>query len=250
VGGLVLRNSENVSLTDSVLMNNLPSQIIMIGVKGGIEVKDWVTNKTTNLVTENFTNTGNTIQGNTSSQVVFQDTYLNDSDWTSFQSTLVSSNNTWWNADNSTTPYVVPSPKDGTEDDFSGWQSVTGQDSSSSFKQPGGNPGASCALTPAGTDYWITVDNAALTVKPGKSATFNLTLTPLNFTGTVTLTLDGITEVKGLSATLSASSIVTSGTSVLTVTAGTTTKAGTYSVTVLANNGSITRTVTVQLTVS
>jgi hypothetical protein len=250
VGGLVLRNSENVSLTNSVVMNNSPAEIILIGVKGGIEVTDWVTNKKTNLITENFTNTGNTIQGNSSGQVVFQDSYLNDADWTDFQTTLVSSKNTWWNPDNSSTPYVVPSPRSGTEDDFSSWQSVTGQDSNSSFKQPSGNPGASCDLIPVGTDFWITIDNAALTVKPGKSATFNLTLTPLNFTGTATLTLDGISEVKGLSATLSVSSIKTSGTSVLTVTAGTTTKAGTYSITVLSNSGSITRTVTVQLTVS
>jgi len=105
-------------------------------------------------------------------------------------------------------------------------------------------------LSAVGTDFWITVDNAILTVKPGKSATFNLALTPLNFTGTVDLTLDGITEVKGLSATLSPNSIKTSGTSVLTVTAGTNTAAGTYSIVVIANNGSITHTVTVQLTVS
>jgi hypothetical protein len=250
VGGLVLRNSEGVSLTDSVLMNNAASQIIMIGVKGGIEVTNWQTGKETNLVTQNFTNTGNTIQGNSSTQLLFNDGYLNDSDWTTFQTTLVSKNNTWWNTSNSTTPYTVPSPGDWTGDDFSSWKSTTTQDSSSSFKQPSGNPGASCDLTPAGTDYWITVDNAILTVKPGKSATFNLALTPLNFTGTVTLTLDGITEVKGLSATLSPSSIKTSGTSVLTVTAGTNTAAGTYSIVVIANNGSMTRTVTVQLTVS
>jgi hypothetical protein len=250
VGGLVLRNSEDISLTDSVLLNNAPAEIIMIGVKGGIEVTDWKTNKETNLVTENFTNTGNTIQGNTSGQSLFTDSYLDDSDWTSFQSTLVSKNNTWWNASNSTTQYTVPSPKSGSQDNFSSWKSVTDQDSSSSFKQPAGSPGAACSLTPVGTDYWITVDNAILTVKPGKSATFNLALTPLNFTGTVTLTLDGITEVKGLSATLSTSSIKTSGTSVLTVTAGTNTAAGTYSITVIANNGSMTRTVTVQLTVS
>ncbi len=250
VGGLVLRNSEGVSFTNGVLMNNLVAQIILIGVKGGIEVTNWETGKTTNLVTQNFTNTGNTIQGNDSTQLVFQDSYLVDSDWTSFQSTLVSNNNTWWNAKNTTTPYKVASPKAGTEDDFPSWQSVSGQDSSSSFKAPSGNPGASCALTPVGKDYWITVDNAILTVTKGNSATFNLALTPLNFTGTVTLTLDGITEVKGLSATLSPSSIKTSGTSVLTVTAGTNTAAGTYSIVVIANNGSITRTVTVQLTVS
>jgi Protein of unknown function (DUF1565) len=250
VGGLVLRNSEDVSFTNGVLMNNLPAEIMVIGVKGGIEVTNWQTGKTTNLVTQNFTNTGNTIQGNTSGQSLFTDSYLDDSDWTSFQTTLVSKNNTWWNASNSTTPYTVPSPKSGTQDNFSSWKSVTDQDSSSSFKQPSGSPGAACSLTPVGTDYWITVDNAILTVKPGKSATFNLALTPLNFTGTVTLTLDGITEVKGLSATLSPSSIKTSGTSVLTVTAGTNTAAGTYSITVIANNGSMTRTVTVQLTVS
>jgi hypothetical protein len=250
VGGLVLRNSEGVSLTDSVLLNNAPAEIIMIGVKGGIEVTNWQTGKKTNLVTENFTNSGNTIQGNSSSQILFKDGYLDDSDWTSFQSTLVSKDNTWWNADNSTTPYMVPSPKAGTTDDFSGWKSATTQDSSSSFKKPSGTPGTSCDLTPVGTDFWITVDNAILTVAPGKSTTFNLALTPLNFTGTVTLTLDGITEVKGLSATLSPNSIKTSGTSVLTVTAGKTTKAGTYSITVFANNGSMTRTVTVQLTVS
>ena len=101
-----------------------------------------------------------------------------------------------------------------------------------------------------GTDFWFTVDNAALTVKQGKSATFNLTLTPLNFTSTANLTLDGISEVKGLSSTLSANSIKTSGTSVLTVTASSTTAKGTYDITVLANSGSITRTVTMQLTVN
>jgi hypothetical protein len=250
VGGLVLRNSENVSFTNGVLMNNLVAQVILIGVKGGIEVTNWETGKTTNLVTQNFTNTGNTIQGNDSTQLVFKDSYLVDSDWTSFQSTLVSKNNTWWNANNTTTQFKVASPKAGALNDFSGWQSVTGQDSNSSFTVPSGNPGASCNLTPVGTDYWITVDNAILSVNPGNSATFNLAVTPLNFAGTVTLTLDGITEVKGLSATLSTSSINTSGTSVLTVTAGTNTAAGTYSITVIANNGSLTRTVTVQLTVS
>jgi hypothetical protein len=251
VGGLVLRNSEGISFTNGVIMNNAAAEITMIGVKGGISVTNWQTGKTTNLVTQNFTNTGNTIQGNSTTQSLFTDGYLNDADWTTFQTTLVSKNNTWWNTSSTITPYMVPSPKDWTGDDFEAWQDTTTQDSSgSSYKQPSGNPGASCALTPVGTDYWITVDNASLTVAPGKSATFNLALTPLNFTGTVTLTLDGITEVKGLSATLSATSIKTSGTSVLTVTAGTTTAAGTYSITVIANNGSMTRTVTVQLTVS
>jgi hypothetical protein len=250
VGGLVLRNTEGVSLTNSVLMNNLPNQITVIGILGGIDVTNWVTGKTTNLFTQNFTNQSNTIQGNTSSQGLFKDSYLDGSDWTSFQTTLKSSGNTWWNSQNSTTEFVVPTPKKGSKDDFSGWKSATAQDSSSSFKQPSSGVGNACNLTPAGTDFWFTVDNAALTVAPGKSATFNLTLTPLNFTSTANITLDGITEVKGLSSKLSTTSIKTSGTSTLTVTASSTTAAGTYSITILANSGSITRTVTVQLTVS
>ena len=250
VGGLVLRNSEDVSLTNSVLMNNAPAQIIVIGVKGGISVKNWETGVSKTLFTENFTNTSNTIQGNTSSQQVFRDSYLTGSDWTDFQSTLSSSNNTWWNSSNSTTPFTVASPKAGTQDDFSGWKSTTGQDSSSSFKAPSGSAGSACNLTAAGTDFWFTIDNALLTVKPGGKATYNLALIPLNFTGTATITLDGISEVKGLSATLSTSSIKTSGASVLTVTAGSTTPQGTYSITVIANSGNLTRTVTTQLTVN
>ncbi len=70
VGGLVLRNSENVSFTNGVIMNNLPAAIDMIGVKGGIEVTDWITNKTTNLITQNFVNSGDTIQANSSSQLL------------------------------------------------------------------------------------------------------------------------------------------------------------------------------------
>jgi hypothetical protein len=250
VGGLVLRNSEGVSVTKSVLMNNDPAQIIIIGLKGGIDVKNWETGKSTNLITKNFTNTSNTIQGNTSSQLVFKNSYLGDSDWSSFQSSLTSSSNTWWNSLNSSTPYVIPSPKSGTKEDFSGWKSATGGDSSSSFKAPSGNPGAACNLTPSGTDFWLTVDNPSLSVKQGKSTTFNLTLTPLNFTSTANLTIDGVSAVKGLTSSFSAKSITKSGSSVLTLTAGTTTAAGTYSITVLANSGSTTRTVTMQLTVT
>jgi len=251
VGGLVMRNSENITLTNSVLMNNTPSQIMIIGQAGGIQVTNWETGVTTNLVTQNFTNTSNTIQGNDSSQLVFKDSYLNDADWTSFQSTLKSSNNTWWNAANTTTPFTVPTPKSGSKDDFSGWQSVTSADTNSSFKAPSGDPGAVCNLSPGGIDYWLTVDQAAATVNAGGTATYNFTGTPLNFTRALKLTLDGVTEVNGLSATLSPSWVKGSGTAALTVTAGSNTAAGTYSITVIASNGrGLARTVTVQITVN
>ncbi|PYX50204.1 MAG: hypothetical protein DMG79_06485, partial [Acidobacteria bacterium] len=159
-------------------------------------------------------------------------------------------NNTWWNASNSTTPFEVPSPKKNSKDDFSGWKGETHTDSTSKFKAPSSTAGAACNLKPVGTDYWFTIDHALLTVSPGSSTTYNLTVTPFNFTGTVNLTLDGITEVRGLTATLSQSSIQSSGTSVLTVKAASNTAPGTYSITIIANSGSMTRTVTTQLTVN
>ena len=250
VGGLVLRNSEQVSLSNSAIINNLTAQLMVIGQAGGIEVTNWETGVTTNLVTQNFTNTGNVIEGSSSTQQVFQDAYLTGSDWTTFQTTLKSSNNTWWNAYNLLTPYEVPSPKSNSKDTFAGWQGITLNDLTSLFTAPQTKSGAACNLNPVGTDYWFEVDHNSLTVAPGSSVTYNLTLTPLNFTGTAKLTLDGISEVPGLSASLSSSSIRISGTSALTVTAASNTAPGTYSITIISNSGSLTRTVTVLLTVS
>jgi hypothetical protein len=250
VGGFVLRNSEGISLTNSVLLDNNSAQIAMIGIKGGISVTNWESGKTSNLITQNFTNKSNTIQGSNSDQLVFKDSYLDGTDWSDFQSTLTSSSNTWWNGSNSSTPYQIPTPKAGTKEDFSGWKSATSKDSSSSWKSPSGSPGAACNLTPVGTDFWITIDNALLTVKQGKSVTYNLALTPLNFTKTATLSVDGVSGVKGVTTTLTPSSITKSGTGTLKVTTTTGTPKGTYSITVIAHQGSITRTVTAQLTVN
>jgi hypothetical protein len=248
-GGFVLRNSEDISITNSVIINNMPSQILVIGQAGGIEVTNWQTGVTTNLVSQNFTNTSNVIQANTSTQLLLDDSYLDDADWTSFQTTLNSNHNTWWNANNSTTPYIVPSPKTHTKDSFSGWQGVTLADANSSFKAPAGNPAQACTLSPVGTDYWFTINTDLMTVSPGGSATYTLALTPINFTGKVNLTMDGISEVPGLSATLSSTSLSGTTTATLTVTAGAQTAPGTYSITIIANSGSITRTVTTQLNV-
>ena len=250
VGGFVLRNSEGISVTNSVLLDNNNAQIAMIGIKGGIEVTNWETGKTTNLITQNFTNKSNTIQGNNSNQLVFKDSYLDGSDWNTFQSTLTSKSNTWWNADNSSTPYLLPTPKAGTKDDFSGWKSATSKDSTSSWTTPSSSVGSSCSLTPVGSDYWITIDNPLLTVKQGKSTTYNLTLIPLNFTKTATLTLDGVTGITGLTGSVSPTSITASGTATLTVTTTSGTPKGTYTIMVLAHQGSTTHTVSTQLTVN
>lgn len=202
-----------------------------------------------NLITQNFTNTGNTIEGTTSSQHVFADPALNGSDWTSFQTTLVSNNNTWWNADY-TTPFAVPTPKTNTSVNFSGWQSDTLQDGNSTFAAPSGNPGQACTLTPEPADFWLTADSTSVsTNSSGNAPAVDFTITPLNFTGTVELSLDGISEVPGLTATLSPSSIITSGTTALTINAAANTAPGTYPITVIATYGGKTRTATISLVV-
>jgi hypothetical protein len=263
-GGLVLRNSgfdsnfnaaaPGVSLTNSYLYNNYSGEIVVTGQAGGIAISDWQTGKAYNLITGNYTNTGNTIQGVGSGQQVFGDFSLNGSDWTDFQTTLTSNNNDWWNADATTTAFDVPIPALGTSIDFPTWQADTGQDlTGSTFNAPSGDPFATCnAVTAPATNDWLTVDNNSLTVDPTSTAVFNLTVTSLaGFSGTVNLSIDGITEVKGLAATFSQNPVTGgSGTSVLTITSTDgTTPAGTYSVTVIANSGNLTRTVTVQVVV-
>ena len=153
-----------------------------------------------NLITGNYTNTGNTIEGVGSGQEVFSDFSLNGSDWTDFQTTLISNNNDWWNSSNTTTPFAVPVPAVGTMTDFATWQADTSQDLiGSTFSAPSGDPFATCnSVTPPAADYWLTVDNNSVSVDPTSTAVYNLTVTSLaGFSGTVNLAIDGITEVKG-----------------------------------------------------
>jgi len=248
-GGLVLRNSEGVSFTNGVLYNNNAAQIAVIGQAGGITIIDWLTGQVYNLVTQNVTNKDNVIEGIGSGQLLFSDSYLDGTDWTTFLQDFVSNDNTWWNAGNSTSEFVVPVPATGTAEDFSGWQATTLQDSASTFAEPSGAPQNACAVTADADDYWVTVNNASVTLNPAGAAIFTLTITPLlDFAGTVNFTLDGISEVPGFSAS-NPTSVTTSGTTTLTVNAATTTAVGTYPVTVIANSGNQTHTVTVNVVV-
>ena len=253
-GGLSIRNSTNVFFTNGTVANNPPSQMVVFGTAGGIQITNWQTGQLFNLITSDLTNTGNVIEGVGSSQQVFQDAALGGSDWTSFQTTLSSNNNTWWNASNSTTPFDVPVPKGNTLENFSGWQSTTGEDSTSTFTAPATDPAAACnAITPDTPDYWLFLDNTALTLNAVGQATFNLTGTPLNFSGTLKLLEDGTSGISGLTAAFSPATIVLSGgasaSSALTLTGLPTTPAGTYPFTVVANSGNTTHMVTAQVTV-
>lgn len=247
VGGLELRNSEFVALTESTLFNNGVSEIDIQGQPGGITGTNWETGQSYNLVTQNFTATQNIIDGNGSAQQVFLDSYLGGSDWAAFETTLLSDHNNWWNASNSSV-FTVPSPNIGTLLNFAGWQSATAQDPNSTFSAPAVDPSTACAVTPDFPDYWLVADNPAQTVSAATTV-FNVSVIPLGLTGTFNLSLDGISEVPGLSSSLSRATIDTSGSSALSISASPTTTPGTYPVTVFAKSGNLTRSVTVSLIV-
>jgi hypothetical protein len=98
-------------------------------------------------------------------------------------------------------------------------------------------------------DYWITIDSASHTVANG-TAVLTVSLVPVGaFAGNATFSFDGVKEVTGLSAKLSLTSVTVPGSASLTVTAGSNTPAGTYPITLIANSGNLTRTVTSSLVV-
>jgi hypothetical protein len=249
-GGFVLRNSQNTNITNNTFYNNSISQVLVTGVAGGIQVTNWETGEEYNLITQNLTLARNTLEGIGTAQQLFKDGYLDGPDWTDFQSTLKSDNNTWWNATN-TRPFSVPTPYQGTLESFVGWQSATGQDLHSTFAVPATNPASECkAATAGGRDYWLLVDNVLVTTDLAGNAVFNLTTSSLGgFSGNVKLALDGGATIPGATATLSAGTIPATGASVLTFNAGINTPADTYTFTILANSGNLTHTATVTVTV-
>lgn len=248
--GVGLRNSENVSFTHGVIYNNTGAQISVIGQPGGIEVTDWLTGETYNLISQGFVNTNNTIEGVGSSQLLFSDATLNGTDWTTFLIGFDSNQNTWWNASNSTTPFVVPVPVIDTLESLGGWQLTTLQDPNSRFAEPSGSPETACNVSADANDYWIVANANTVTLNPAGQATFDFTIMPLlKFDSTVNFTIDGVSEVSGLSASSIASVTGGSGTTSVTVSAATSTPVGTYPITLIGNSGNQTHTVTVNLVV-
>ncbi len=241
-GGIIVRNSENTTITGSTLYNNYPYQIRLTGIAGGIAVTNWETGAAYNLITQGLTFQNNIVEDLGTNESLFKDGSLSGSDWTAFHATLSSDNNTWWDASNPT-PFTVPTPALGTTDTFAQWQLLTGQDLHSPFAAPAVDPGPACAAKADQPDFWLLSDNQTATADLSGAAVFNLTLASLGgLTGTVTLSTDGVAAIPGTTATFSPASAALPGASVLTLAAGTGTPAGTYNITALANSGNITRT--------
>jgi hypothetical protein len=241
-GGLALRDSENVTVTNSLVYGNGNSQFNVLGLAGGINILNWHTGLYFQVYTENFTNTNNIFESTDATQNTLRDSYLNGFDWNLFQTTLSSNNNTWWNPD-TTASYVLPLPVTGYVTDFLGWQAASLQDLTSTFSQPSGNPQTQCQVAPDGPDLWAITTAPQLTLDPAGQATSTFTYLPIGgFGTTINLSMDGISEIAGATGTLSQMTIPNgSGSSVFTLTTTPSVAPGTYNFTILANGGSTTR---------
>jgi hypothetical protein len=247
-GGLNIRNSENTTISGTTIYDQSPNQVNIIGVAGGLPITDWETGQSYNLVSQNLTFTDNVIENVGTSQSLFRDGSLGGADWTAFQSTLKSDNNTWWDGSNPTS-FVVPTPNNGTSATFAHWQSVTGQDLHSTFAAPKADSAAACAATADHPDFWLLTKSQQATADAAGNASFPLTLYSLGgLTGPAQLSID-LSSMPGATAAFSRSSVPLSGTSTLTVNAPAALAPGMYTFTVLANTGNITRTVALSVNV-
>jgi hypothetical protein len=246
-GGISVRNSSNVALSGNTLYNNGQAQITIQGQKGGIVITNWETGQSLNLLTTNLKMSSN-VSVASGTQVVFSNSYLGGTDWTAFASTLSSNYNTWWNT-STTSAFNIPTPKAGTHVSISGWRSATGQDMSSQVTPPQNGYSSMCQPAPDAPDFWLQVDNPTLSVSAGGQLTFNFTLSPQGMGGTVQLLVDGINQMGAGTATLSNSSVSLPAVVQMRLVTGSPTPAGRYPLTLIATNGSMTRTATVYVTV-
>jgi hypothetical protein len=256
--GVVIRDSSNVTMTGNTLYNNSVAQIMLAGVLGGFDVANWVTGVPYTTTTYNTTFTKNVIEA-VGSQGLFKDGYLNGADWTNFAATLTSSDNVWWDATNAA-PFTVPFPTTGTLLNFAGWQALTNQDLNSTFAAPTTNPSTVCNSAPVDfADWWFVLQNLGsssssptglATTDASGAATYNAANIALGgWTGTVTLAVDGLENMPGGSVSFNPPTLTANGTTVITVHSTTATPPNTYALTVLANSGSVTRTVALNVTV-
>ncbi len=248
-GGISLRNSTDVTLTGNQFYGNLVNQFTLNGIAGGIEVTNWETGQSYNLLNERITLSKNTIATASNTAHTFYDSYLGGSAWTDFVTTLSSDNNTW-SAGTDGDPFMVPSPKTGSVTSFTGWQALTLQDLHSTMATSAAEP-MQCKVQPDAPDFWLITSNLTPVMASASSqASFSLSTASVGgLTGTVNLTIDGLSAIPGATASFSPASITTSGAAVLTVTTKSNTTPGTYPVTAIANSGNLTRTVTVSLVV-
>jgi len=126
-GGIISSNSENVTVLDSVIANNIDSELRWFGASKSRPVTNWETGEQYNLFAKNWTIQGNIIAGTTSQHFLMK---VVDSPADGFINTLTANNNIYWN------PVLIKGFRANGDSDFNGWRSKTGQESKSVFTDP------------------------------------------------------------------------------------------------------------------
>jgi hypothetical protein len=248
-GAVNVNAATYLTLTQNHFADNGAGVMAPDGGSAARYTTNWETGQELTLYTEHLTMTDNTIEGD-GSQPVFSDGYIGGSDWTNFVDTLTSNDNTWWNSANQYA-FTVPVPADWTGKNLPGWRSLTGKDADSVFEAPSTNPASGCDATPDMNNYWFVVNEPSLTVSRGGHGSITVSSVAVgSFSSDISLTSDGLQSASGASGKWSATSIGPSGSATFTITAGSATPEGTYPVVLIANSGSLTRTITVSLVVN
>src|SRR5487761_1085746 len=250
--GLQLLNTENLTVTGTTFYNNggaptLQAQIYLGGSSWGESFNDWQTGQYYNVNTEHTTLSHNTFVAASYGQYLFG-TYLNWSAWDLFKSTLSSWQNNWYTPANGA-PFVLVN---GAHETFSGWQSATGQDYSSSWWEP-----SSWSLTQGTTAPWPSYtdfniyrakyrDQYLVNYMSNGSVSIPLQVKSFGY-GTVSLSVIGLPW--GVSGYFS-QSYLTSGNTTLTVRAWPGASVATIPVTVVATSGDRVHTLTMQVYVN
>jgi hypothetical protein len=156
-------------------------------------------------------------------------TYLSGSDWTTFQTTLSSNNNSWFDP-TSTKKFLIANGK---LLDLAGWQSNSTEDMGSAWvtrAQP-----INCAVpSPSFPDFSIIADNHTYAMSSAGTTAINLLVHSYAY-GAVNISVAGLPA--GVTATHSQSSLV-SGADVVTLTASHSAVNQTVLATIIASRGS------------
>ena len=244
--GVNLLTSERVTIKDSSFYNNggtnkYQAQIYLAGQAGGINISDWQTGQLYNLVTSGLVMSGNSFQDATAGQLLFG-TYLSGSDWTTFASSLSSSNNRWYDPSTPASFKIV----NGKIVNLASWQNAVGTDYSSIWAASSASVASSCsAPSPTYSDFHVNVDNHSYTMSSGQTL---VTVRVHSYgAGAVALNMTGLP--KGVTASINPSTLV-SGTAKITISTSATAAAQTIPVTLWAATGGRVHSVTFQVSVA
>ncbi len=255
-GGLVLRNSEQLSVSNTVLYGNGIAQFNIQGDTGGIPITNFASGANYTLITSGITFSNNTFWDSAPGQAVFSDGYLGGADWTSFLSGnatdgtagFLSNNNTWYDAAN-TSAFLIPTPLNNFATDLGGYQGATGQDAASQFALPAADISV-CTNVPSDfPDFYTVVGAQNVMNDTNGNATATISLPQVGIVPqSVALTVD-TSAIPGVSYTMSPTNLTTGGTATVSFVTALGTVAGTYTLPVTATTGVVVHSSSINLTV-